>query len=230
MDDNPANAHAERKQGFRWPTAIIVVVGMLLFLKVDLFICGLYGMPDLTIIYGCFLLPVAGIAASCVLVQFILKLCNWKKYRFWTRWVVAAFVVCLYICPIPSRAMSHQWGFSIWVHRNLDVPAVLAWADRVQLPQPQTGPSAWEWHEVLFSNLPPCLLPLVGKPASDEKHYYRHGQMGPLIQINDHNHVVRILYGSSMMGSWGVMIGHGVSEQARREDIKLSDDAYVYDH
>ena len=210
---------------------MLVLLGAGAILKVDSFIEGYLGYPTSiaydTVFVGLWLVPLALILLGYRLCR---KIFRRKTVRFWTPLTILSLICLSYYIPLPLMLSDvHQRGFACYARRTFNVPEIAAWAKSYK-PRPPKDQyeEQWEYAVVPPEDLPPSLKVTAQALWDGDRWEYRGDeQLGPAFLFYKKDRTLRILYGSGMMGCWGLIVGSGAGRDGW--GISLGDDASVYE-
>jgi hypothetical protein len=184
---------------------LLVLLGLAMFLKIHVVIEGFFFEWA-----GAEMCATLLIAACCAFVLLFDVAIYFRRgrERFWTRTRICLLMIVLAGVPFPRFDYPRAAGYYMRAKLLADVPAVLAWADHYEPPPAaKVGPDG----DVLVIPAPPELR-----------------SMGWGAEWNTKTHVVRIRNGGSMVGAWGLTVGHGVGSDPNCPGVPISPDAYVW--
>ena len=231
--ESPAQARPRRLLRSIARVTLLGSLAAMLALKFDSFLCGLFGFAEWSSAALVLLVPVGLAAAIYLAVMLILKCLRWNRTRFLRPLTFASILFVLYFAPVVLPPESHALGFWYWCKRNIDVPSTVQWAEGFQPPppagsQPATMPDcARDFYEVPYSQLPPELQRVL-PPHRAERYEGGNLQLGPTPIYSRSMKTITLGYGSGMMGHWGITIGRNCARSSYRQDLRISDDAYVF--
>ncbi len=227
MEEPATNANADQRElpAARRSTwrrlltfAILALVPVVVACRPDSFVCGLLGESAWTFYLAIFPgIYVALVAFGYLLFRLVQKLLRWRTLRFWTKLTYICFVICSYYLS-PVGLDSHRLGFYYWAKSHVDVPAGVQWAEAYQLT-PEEANQTTDRVRVRIDCLPPSIQALEAQSSMPRFYYEKRAK------------TLVIVWGSSMMGSWGVTIGRGIGNKEARDNAwKVNDDAYSWTH
>lgn len=171
------------------------------------------GLAFMAVVLLVLQLPLAGI---CLLLALIRILAFWprhvrnrKKLRRLQVGAILALLVCLglpFTGLLPPGYKTYTWGFRRYVRAHADIPAMRTWLSAldpntceglfIEIGADESGGSSPELTE---ADLPASVLDL--RPRFVE-----------LFLDEGRRPAVRLLWGSGMLGTWGLTVGHEAME------------------
>ncbi len=180
---------------------------------------------------GCFIsLGTALLLLGCLAVLCVRLFVTWPRYirglrRLLAAWFAAAVLlvacVVLSFVTLPPGYKSQTWGFRRYIQARADIPAMQAWLDTID-PNVCDG----LWIEVVGT--PRAGSPTASLPAFISDLKPRHIQLS----LNVANRpMVRLQWGSGLLGTWGLTIGHEempIPKTQPREKVTLPSGQVFY--
>lgn len=179
-----------------WFGIILDPVGLLGYLG------GLINVP-ISLLAGMFSIMLVPAVPLCLVALLVRMLVVWPRHihgfrRLLLAWgAFLAAVAILFILPFVARRLSPRdtfmAGFTRYVQGRADIPAVQAWLDTLDRasmadPKRQSGVAN-------EANLPQCVRRLKAWHT--------------MATLDDKGRpMIRLMWGSGMMGSWGLVVGH----------------------
>lgn len=200
-----------RSRARRYLRITTIVIGVILFTRLDNILWGYLGLPSFNI------------GSSAILGPVTLYLLAALLYRIVTTKRMPGTIISLLLFfafqPFfPPPGPPHLLGYSLRLRQKLDIPAVRAWAASYPFPNeagtaPADGPTFDDIH----------------MPVSYPREF---GVAGYRVDIHRSDRTVTISNGGEFMLNYGVTIGPLAREQsatwAWSHGLKLDDDVYVW--
>ena len=174
-----------------------------------------------------FVCPVLSGLCLVALLAFIVY--RWRKLGRGWRWscvLLVALCVASVASPAlrfgPTPVMMRVWGFYRYAQIKTDVPAIQAWLDtldpndcRDQSLEEKIAPTAWLKDPLKFIPWPSCLAGF----RSEDVH-------SRLLRDSEGRPMIRLSWGSGMMGTWGFVVGNRDMEIPKTEEPRWKEYGY----
>ena len=228
---SPAHPQPPQKKRRVVKFVLLAILGLCLLLKIDSFIFGLYGYPP----YLFTLLWVAAVPFTLfaliwlVIYKIAKRLTHSSQSRFAAALQVIVLLSLLYLVPLPSFSLMHRLGFRLWIQAQIDIPTLVQWT------QTYVPPSNARPDEISSDTytVPASALPEKARTLAELDWHkgtrWKGLRLGPQVSFHQRTRTIEFWFGGSLIGYWGCTVGKDAASRANSGDLRIGEDAYVFD-